>query len=125
METKEEIETTVCPWDVTTVEAFLYYICPECDVKAKDSTVFMSHAIECHELARYYVSNYDKEPIEDLPDIKPDIILHEDEDDSYNESMNLDYEETDQDYEPDYDPHFEPKSIVTVHGKKIRAISSH
>ena len=74
---EEEQDLKHNPWSVTNLDEFLYYICPECDVKAKDSTVFMSHAIECHELARYYVSNYDQEQPEDLPDIKPDINLHE------------------------------------------------
>ena len=47
------------PWDVTTVDEFLFYNCPECEVKAKDADTFMSHAIEKHELAKHYMSQYD------------------------------------------------------------------
>ena len=62
------------PWDVTTVDEFLFYNCPECDVKAKDADTFMSHAIEKHELAKHYMSQYDL--IEDK-DIKIEVQEHE------------------------------------------------
>ena len=53
-----EVEHKVNPWEVSSIEAFLYYNCPECDVKAKDSDVFLSHALECHELARQSLSKH-------------------------------------------------------------------
>ena len=62
------------PWDVTTVDEFLFYNCPECDVKAKDANTFMSHAIEKHELAKHYMSQYDL--IEDK-DNKSEVQEHE------------------------------------------------
>ena len=40
------------PWDVTTLEDFLYYCCPECDTKTKDSHDFLNHAVNKHELAK-------------------------------------------------------------------------
>ena len=101
-ETKVEVDTKASPWDVTSVEAFLYYNCPECEVKSKDVNSFMSHAIEHHEIARYYVSQYDQEPMEDneaLHDIKPEIELHEDE---YIEEQPL---FDDMDYEPEVKIH--------------------
>ena len=80
-EARVEVEQKVNPWEVSSVEAFLYYNCPECDVKAKDSDVFMSHALECHELARHSLSQIDQEPVYDQDDIdiKPEISLEEEE----------------------------------------------
>ena len=52
----------ISPWDVTSVEDFLYYCCPECDLKSKDSQSFIEHAIACHnQLAQF---------IRDEPDIQ-------------------------------------------------------
>ena len=58
------------PWDVTTVDEFLFYNCPECEVKTKDADAFMSHAIESHELAKQYMSRYD---LIEAKDIKVEI----------------------------------------------------
>ena len=79
----EVIEQKVNPWDVTCVEAFLYYNCPECDVKAKDSKIFMSHALECHQLARETLPQIDPEPQSDPEPlfIKPEIQFEEDDQD--------------------------------------------
>ena len=40
------------PWDVSNLEVFLYFCCPECEVKIKDCQVFMNHALDKHEHAR-------------------------------------------------------------------------
>ena len=41
------------PWDVSTLDDFLYYNCPECDVKEKDKQVFLEHAILSHDHAKH------------------------------------------------------------------------
>ena len=41
------------PWDVATLDDFLYYNCPECDVKEKDKQVFLEHAILSHDHAKH------------------------------------------------------------------------
>ena len=93
MEMKVEvIEQKVNPWDVTSVEAFLYYNCPECDVKAKDCKVFMSHALECHQLARDSLPQLEQEPLY----IKPEINFEEDDDQDFVEDPNWDYDIEDQ-----------------------------
>ena len=33
------------PWDVSNIEEFLYYCCPECDTKVKTTHAFLDHAI--------------------------------------------------------------------------------
>ena len=40
------------PWDVSNIQEFLFYICPECDVRVKDSEVFVQHALDNHELSK-------------------------------------------------------------------------
>ena len=37
------------PWEVSNIEDFLYYCCPECDLKTKDSQKFVKHAKNSHE----------------------------------------------------------------------------
>ena len=90
------------PWDVTSLEDFLYYCCPECDIKTKDSQDFLNHAVTKHELAKVslmiftqdcdpdsYLNEEETEVTPDLPmdiegwdnhdeeDIKPDLKLLE------------------------------------------------
>lgn len=36
------------PWDVTSLNKFIYYCCPECDHKSKDCDNFVEHAIFEH-----------------------------------------------------------------------------
>ena len=40
------------PWLVASKDDFLYYCCPECDMKSKEYDRFYNHAIYSHELAR-------------------------------------------------------------------------
>ena len=72
MENEEEVKVKpdpsvtedfkISPWEVTSVEDFLYYCCPECDLKSKDSQSFIEHAIGHHnQLAQF---------IRDDPDIQ-------------------------------------------------------
>ena len=49
------------PWDVSNIQEFLFYNCPECDVRVKDSEVFVQHALDYHELS---ISYLDKERVE-------------------------------------------------------------
>ena len=40
------------PWAVEDITAFLFYNCPECDVKVKDPDAFRGHALQVHERAK-------------------------------------------------------------------------
>ena len=51
-EFKEEIKTSN-PWDVSNLEEFLYYCCPECDIRCKDSQELVKHALMFHEQAKH------------------------------------------------------------------------
>ena len=49
MELKKEF---LNPWQVTSKDDFLFYCCPECDMKSKDYEHLYEHAIKCHDLAK-------------------------------------------------------------------------
>ena len=44
--------STMNPWHVVTLDEFLFYCCPECDLKCQDHTEFFNHAVQMHELAK-------------------------------------------------------------------------
>ena len=48
--------TSTNPWQVQSINEFLFYCCPECDTKVKDSKDFMIHAFLRHEDARVSLS---------------------------------------------------------------------
>ena len=58
------------PWDVSNIQEFLFYNCPECDIKVKDSEVFVQHALDNHELSKFYLSN---STVEMVPHEQDDI----------------------------------------------------
>ena len=40
------------PWNVPNVKDFLFYCCPECDIKVKYEQDFIKHALMLHEEAK-------------------------------------------------------------------------
>ena len=68
------------PWNVTHMEEFLFYCCPECDHKAKDCQIFVEHAIFEHEMARETlctVKEEDEPEMEANPEVEQEIIKME------------------------------------------------
>ena len=62
------------PWSVKDIEEFLYFCCPECNLKDRSKDLFLKHALEEHPNSKECVLNN--------LDIK-------------NESLTLEYEEPD------------------------------
>ena len=61
------------PWNVDTLEEFLYYCCPECDLHTKDYAHFYDHAINCHQKAKETLEPQETElQIEDF-DVKVEV----------------------------------------------------
>ena len=52
----EEIVKQENPWDVSNIQEFLYYNCPECETRMKDSQLFIQHALDNHELSKAYLN---------------------------------------------------------------------
>ena len=46
MENGENTKTN--PWIVETLDVYLHYVCPECDHKTKNKTLFVNHAFSTH-----------------------------------------------------------------------------
>ena len=81
------------PWQVPSLDEYLFYCCPECDMKTKEYVKFYEHAVHRHEQAKILL-------VHD-PDTKEDIIKAEEE------VLECDFE----DYNSD---------VVKVHERKKR-----
>ena len=53
------------PWGDGNIKEFLYYCCPECDIKCKDGQMFIEHAVQTHDQAKevqlYMIDQDDEE----------------------------------------------------------------
>ena len=92
LETKPDVAN---PWNVESLEHFLYYNCPECEVKHETKAKFIIHAVDAHPRSHPFIPNFDikeeKDFIDDSEngygvydnfDTSNDFIKQEDEDDS-------------------------------------------
>ena len=61
--------STQNPWHVPTLDEFLFYCCPECNVKTKEQSQLFDHALETHESSHESLvslsNNIKKEPPEE------------------------------------------------------------
>ena len=55
------------PWAVENIDEFLYFCCPECDVKNQSEDLFLIHALDHHPKAKEYIDNFKikQEPYEE------------------------------------------------------------
>ena len=59
-----------CPWNVESLEDFLYYCCPECNDRNQSRDDFLQHALKEHPDAKnYLVPIYVKNEYDDTYDI--------------------------------------------------------
>ena len=58
-----------CPWNVESLEDFLYYCCPECDEKSQSREDFLCHALADHPSSNNYLM-----PLEVKQEVKEKII---------------------------------------------------
>ena len=61
------------PWAVRNLKEFLYFCCPECDVKNQSEELFLQHALNEHPKAKEYFGEFH---------IKKEIIDTDDLDDN-------------------------------------------
>ena len=50
----DESEEKFNPWDVSTIEDFLFYCCPECEDKSTSMNNFVHHALSKHPVVSFY-----------------------------------------------------------------------
>ena len=48
MTEKDELDLKHNPWNVTNIDEFLYFCCPECDNKTQSRALFINHAYLHH-----------------------------------------------------------------------------
>ena len=107
----EATEFNLHPWDVTTLDDFLYYCCPECDLKVKDQDFFYAHAVQSHSKAQKALTQQF-----DTIDTKSDFIKQEvieDEDYDYIDNVNVkaELDLDSMDYEDSVQPEVELKEL--------------
>ena len=54
----ERSERSNNPWEVENVEDFLYFCCPECDVKNHSRDHFLKHAFDQHPKSKEYLEKW-------------------------------------------------------------------
>ena len=55
------------PWNVDKLEKFLYFCCPECDLKDQSKVNFLQHALENHPDAKECVQHFNEFVIKEEP----------------------------------------------------------
>ena len=55
------------PWNVEDLDDFLYYCCPECDLRDQSKIQFLQHALEQHSKAKQCVQQFNGFIIKDEP----------------------------------------------------------
>ena len=48
----------VCPWNIESLEEFLFYFCPECEVKKQSRDDFLQHALKKHPTSCEYLKQF-------------------------------------------------------------------
>ena len=81
------------PWDVGNLDEFLYFCCPECDLKDRSKAQFLEHALNEHPKAKDYVPQFNDFIIKEEPGEED---LEENENENFNENSVI--------YEDDYYP---------------------
>ena len=62
------------PWGIEDLKEFLYYCCPDCDVKEKDEDKFLQHAVKEHSESKLDIDEESKLDIEEfMDDIKEEV----------------------------------------------------
>ena len=76
------------PWDVANLEEFLFYYCPECGFteKAQSRDLFLQHASDKHQLAKYFLEKFTS--VKDENPYKVDVEIKEEENGEYSYEEN-------------------------------------
>ena len=79
-------ESKHSPWDVTSLDDFLFYCCPECDSKHVTKPKFISHAFKQHPEAKDYLGNLEGCTVEDDVEVEE---INQEELDSESQKPNI------------------------------------
>ena len=79
-------ESKHSPWDVTSLDDFLFYCCPECDSKHVTKPKFILHAFKQHPEAKDYLGNLEGCTVEDDVEVEE---INQEELDSESQKPNI------------------------------------
>ena len=72
-----EFEEKFNPWNVTSLDDFLYYCCPECDTKTVTKSEFIGHAVNNHPRSQDIIDSLEGKGSKAVTDIENNVIHHE------------------------------------------------
>ena len=81
---KNQQNTIDNPWNVEKIEEFLYFCCPECDLKDHSQLEFLQHALERHPNSKDFIEQFNKIIV------KEEACERNDDNDSYIDYNSLD-----------------------------------
>ena len=87
MEGHEKVDKT--PWSTQNIEDFLYYCCPECDVKDKFQDSFIQHALANHPDSRENFSGSVKTEMSEDEKCEDSLFLEALSEDPYEEEVKV------------------------------------
>ena len=105
-------ESKHSPWDVTSLDDFLFYCCPECDSKHVTKPKFILHAFKQHPEAKDYLGNLEGCTVEDGVEVE-EIKIEDDSDISEIKFVNPEGEEI-KDEEPQVTEDALPSNIARL-----------
>ena len=111
-------------WCVSTIEDFLHYCCPDCDVKIREQENFVRHALSAHPVSANYLGQLivKEEFIVDKNDPEDDLgenMIGKNESEDYMGSENFEYSSN---VEVDsYDSYYGAEESESLIPKKVNA----
>ena len=86
------------PWTVRNLEEFLFYCCPECDLKNRERSIFLNHILNQHPMAKELIcdtikkedENSKVENIDLLYPVKSECVIEQNNDDETFENEIID-----------------------------------
>ena len=85
IDTKPDVTS---PWNVESLENFLYYCCPECDMKQDTKANFIIHAVDAHPNSHPFIPMFELKDEKDFGGFDNETLM--DQDDSTNiEDVNI------------------------------------
>ena len=101
----QESQPFVNPWEVPSLDEFLFYCCPECDLRTKTSDELYNHAVQCHRHARVLVCAFSELYVKQEVVEETDEVHQEKTEEAYYQ-----YEDSYQEFDESF-PEYEEKYI--------------
>ena len=108
----QESQQFVNPWEVPSLDEFLFYCCPECDLRTKEYDELFSHAVQCHRHAKVLLHVQENINVKQVVADETDELYQEEIEGEYNQ-----YEDSYQEFEesfPEYEEKYTPQPEILL-----------